>query len=314
LRHALSNKARIAFRLPHNAWWFQPAISGVADQATIGSWEPTPAFGQEDGDKESRGAADRLVLTFSALMQLEALRGGIRAGTTPASSHILLGHRGTRGVSGHQYTIVVDEESHIWLHDRHSSYGTTVEYDDPNVGERRVKERWLLAFGPDSRDRYGRIIISAGSLEIGIEFPNHENKSPQYCEYLRALVDKTKEDEIPDIQGFGLVSPAATEPPSENQTASDRLLYFRAREIRSGAFRRVFQLIRLRAAKIFAAKVVTPPTTSSKKRRRGEDEPAWLAGIRREYTIVKDSPHVRLLFVFLPFSALFSLLGTFEAF
>lgn len=73
------NKASSAFKLAHNARWFRPAVGGVAEQATIGSREPTPAVAsQQEGENDGgNGAVDRLVLTFSGLMQLENLGVGI---------------------------------------------------------------------------------------------------------------------------------------------------------------------------------------------------------------------------------------------
>jgi hypothetical protein len=135
----------------------------------------------------------------------------------------------------------------------------------------------------------------------GIEFPNHQGKEAQYIENLRALIKKARKDEVPGVQGLGLVSPAATEPPSEAQTTSERLVYFNECEIGSGTFGRVFRLIRARDGKYFAGKVFTPPGTS-KKRRHGETDPAWLTGIRREYNLAKENPHVRFYpLFFLPF-------------
>lgn len=63
------------------------------------------------------------------------------------------------------------------------------------------------------------------------------------------------------VPGFHLQldSQAATEPPSEAHTASERLVYYKEREIGSGAFSRVFRLIRARDGKFFAAKIFIPP-------------------------------------------------------
>ncbi len=192
------NKASSAFKLAPNARWFRPAAGGVAETALIGSREPTPAIAPH-GDE---GSADRLVLTFSELMQLDGLGKGIRAGTNTASSHILLGHRGTRGVSSHQYSIFVDGQMRIWLHDYHSKHGTAVGHGQQNAHERRVNETWLLAFEPDIRTYLGELTIDSGGLVIGIEFPNHRGGNAQYLEKLRALVDRTKEDEVPGLQGL----------------------------------------------------------------------------------------------------------------
>lgn len=190
-----------AFKLAHNARWFQPAVGGVEEQPTISSREPTPPV-DDDDEKD----ADRLVLTFSGLMQLGGLGEGIRAGTDRTLSHILLGRRGTPGVSSHQYSIVIDDELRIWLRDRYSSYGTSVAYSGQDLGNKRVNESWLLASKPSKPNRFGRVAIGSGDLAIEIEFPNHGGQDPQYLANLRALVDKEKEDEGLGMHRLSLAS------------------------------------------------------------------------------------------------------------
>lgn len=119
-------------------------------------------------DEGSGDAVDRLVLTFSQLMQLEGLEDGIQAGTSTATSHILLGHRGIPGISGRQYSIVIDEEMRNWLQDRYSMYGTSVAYNEQNAKEMLLNDTWLLAYGPGRRDRFGRITIHSSGLIISI--------------------------------------------------------------------------------------------------------------------------------------------------
>ncbi|KAI0407327.1 hypothetical protein F4802DRAFT_555044 [Xylaria palmicola] len=287
-----NNRASSAFKLAHNAKWFQPAVGGVAESATISSREPTPAFAAEADEVQDRNnGVDRLVLLFSELIQLDGLRDGIQAGTNTATSHILLGHRGTRGISARHYNITVDDEMRIWLHDHYSKHGTAVEYDDQNGNEIRLNETWLLAYGPGTRNRLGRIKINSSGLRIEIEFPNHEGRDARYLENLRALLKKIKDDEDPGIKGLGLYSQPATEPPSKVQTACKRPLYFKEREIGSGAQSRVFRLIKARDGSFFAGKVFRPPLNNSHKRRRGDVDPIWLANIRREFNIIKDKSH-----------------------
>ncbi len=286
--HDTKDKATRAFKLAHNARWFRPAADGLAEQAIIGSREPTPAVAPDEDEH-------RLVLTFPDLLQLEGLGKGIQAGTNTASSHILLGHRGTRGVSGHQYSLVVDGNMRIWLQDLHSTHGTVVAYDEQNANERRVNEMWLLAYRPGTPSPFHRITIDSGGLIVKIEFPNHAGQNARYLENLRALVDKAEEDEVPDVQALALNNQAATEPPSEARTGLGGLLYYKERQIGSGAFGRVLRVIRVRDGKVFAAKMIAPPATNSQKRRHDQVEPTWLANIRREYSIVEANPHVGLL-------------------
>lgn len=284
------NRAISAFKLAHNARWFRPAVGGITEKATIGSREPTPGM---DADVE-----DRLVLTFSELMQLEGFGDGIQMGTSTATSHILLGHRGTSSISARQYNIVVDDEMYIRLHDRYSTHGTAVAYDGKHGNEIRQNETWTLAYEPGSGNSLGRIAIHSGKLIVGIEFPNHGRRETQYLENLRALVKKMKKDEGLGINRLDLHSQTATKQPSEAQTVSRRPIYRTDREIGGGVFARVFRLIRVRDGKFFAGKVFMPPATNSQKRHRGEVDTAWLASIRREYHIAEDNPHVRFLLPF----------------
>ncbi|KAI0426212.1 kinase-like protein [Xylaria sp. FL1042] len=231
-------------------------------------------------------------------MQLEGFGEGVQLGTNTVTSHILLGHRGTRGISARHYSIIVDKNLWIWLHDRYSTHGTTVAHNGQNAKERRRNETWLLAYGPGADHCFNHISIDSGGLVIRIEFPNHKGRDAQYLENLRALAKKTKEDEDLSVNGLGLCSQATTKPPSEAQTAHDRLIYVKDGVIGSGAYGWVVRVIRARDGKILAGKIVKSPMINSQKRRRGHDDPSWLAGIRREYTLMKDNPHPNIVPVF----------------
>ena len=140
------NMANSALRLAHNSQWFHKAEGGVAEEPTINSREATPAVGDdaqsekfnENRNKNSRpGAVDRLVVTFDGL--LEKLHNGVQLGTNPNLSHILLGHRGTKGISARQCNIAVDDNLWIWLHDYYSTHVTAVGHDHQNETEVRRK-------------------------------------------------------------------------------------------------------------------------------------------------------------------------------
>lgn len=95
------NKASSAFKLEHNSTWFCKAAGGVAVEPTISSRETTPAD-DEAGAVDEAGTVDRLVVPFDKLLALDNIHNGLQLGTNPTSCHILLGHRGTRGISGKQ--------------------------------------------------------------------------------------------------------------------------------------------------------------------------------------------------------------------
>lgn len=43
-----------------------------------------------------------VVVLFDELLTFDNLQNGLQLGTNPISSHVLLGHRGTKGISGKQ--------------------------------------------------------------------------------------------------------------------------------------------------------------------------------------------------------------------
>ena len=281
------NKARSAFKLPQNERWFHEATGGIAEEPTIDSREPTPAPEASSRDQDL-GATDRLIVTFDELLkELENFPNGIQFGTNPVVCHVLLGHRGTGGISGRQYNITVDDNLCIWLHDYHSTHGTAVAHNGQNETEVR-KDTWLLAFEPGSRKRLKNITIHSGGLVVKLEFPNHGEADTQYVANLRAFVKKCKGAVLP-VGALGLDSEPTTATPSQAQTPGERPVYYNDGKIGEGEFGVVRRFIKLRDGKYFAAKsfLRTP-----NKRRHDQDNPEWLAMIRREFTIMRDNPHV----------------------
>lgn len=103
--HDQKNKASSVLELEHNSRWFYKATGGVALEPTMDSRETTPAEdSQPDDEKEEDMASNvnRLVVSFSKLLALDNFENGLQLGTNPVLSHILLGHRGTKGISGRQ--------------------------------------------------------------------------------------------------------------------------------------------------------------------------------------------------------------------
>jgi serine/threonine protein kinase len=66
-------------------------------------------------------------------------------------------------------------------------------------------------------------------------------------------------------------------------------VYYNDKSIGKGTFGEVHRAIRARDGKYFAAKTFIPPAN---KRKLDEVDPAWLTGIRREFAIMRDNPHV----------------------
>ena len=287
------NKARSAFKLPQNEKWFHKATGGVAEEPIIDSREPTPAPDASSGDQDA-GASDRLIVTFDELLrELESCQNGVQFGTHLGVCHILLGHRGTPGVSAKQYNITVGDNLWIWLHDYYSLHGTAVAHNSQNETEVRKKDTWLLAYGPGSRKQLWNITIHSGGLIIKIEFPNHGTTDPQYVENLQAFFKKCKEA-VPPVGMLGLDSEPTTATPSQAQTPGERPVYYNDGRIGKGAFGEVHKFIKLRNGEYFAAKSFFRPAN---KRKHDTDDPKWLAKIRREFTIMRDNPHVSVLWL-----------------
>ena len=300
------NMASSAFRLSHNSQWFRKAEGGVAEEPTIDSRETTPAPGAPGEDaqpeevNENRnensgpGAVDRLVVTFDQLQ--ERLHDGIQLGTDPKMSHILLGHRGTKGISGRQCNVVVDYGLCVWLRDYHSTHGTAVGHDSQNETEVRRRDTWILAYGPGpgAANRFGLTTIHTSTLAVEVEFPNHAAAQPEYVKNLQAFADRCAaaaeaRAEVPAVEGLGLDSEPATQAATEAPTPGERLIYYKGRRIGKGQFGEVHLVFRARDGLVFAAKTFKPLPN---KRKHEEELPAWLTKIRREFTLMRDNPHV----------------------
>ena len=301
------NMASSAFRLSHNSRWFRKAEGGVAEEPTIDSREATPAAGASGNDahleevKEGNriensgpGAVDRLVVTFEQLQ--ERLHDGIQLGTDPKVCHILLGHRGTKGISGRQCNVVVDDRLCVWLRDYRSTHGTAVGHDSQNETEVRRRDTWILAYGPGpgAAIRFGLTTIHAGTLAVEIEFPNHAAAHPEYVKNLQTFADRCAAAaeataRVPAVEGLGLDSEPATQAATEAPTAGERLIYYQGRRIGKGQFGEVHLVFRARDGLVFAVKTFKPLPN---KRKHEEELPAWLTKIRREFTLMRDNPHV----------------------
>ena len=194
----------------------------------------------------------------------------------------------------------MDEALHIWLHDYESTHGTAVGQNGKNQAEIRRKETWILGYAPGTPDEFEEMTIHCSSLGVRIEFPNHASAPPRYVENLRAFVKNCQEAAErskvvpPGVEALGLDNEPATQAPSEAPTPRDRLIYYQVNMIGEGEFGRVYKVIKARDGKVFAAKIFnTPP--SRNKRRRDEPDSSWLIRIRREFTLMRDNPHVCML-------------------
>lgn len=224
------------------------------------------------------------------------LQNGIQLGTDLKVCHILLGHRGTKGIGGRQCNVVVDDGLCVWLRDYHSTHGTAVGHDSQNETEVRRRDAWILAYrpGPGAANRFGLTTIHAGTLAVEVEFPNHAAAHPEYVKSLQAFADRCAAGaeasaEVPAVEALGLDSGSVTRAATGAPTPGERLIYYKGRKIGKGQFGEVHLVFRARDGLVFAAKTFKP---LPKKRKREEELPAWLTKIRRGFTLMRDNPHI----------------------
>src|SRR4051794_13855818 len=97
--------AENAFRLAHNSDRYLPPARGIAQGPTISSRDPTPApQSQADCDNNSTHC---IQLTFSK--EPKDPTRGFSFGTNP-NCDVLLGYRGTEGISGLHFCITFNEK------------------------------------------------------------------------------------------------------------------------------------------------------------------------------------------------------------
>ncbi|KAK5713945.1 hypothetical protein LTR15_010851 [Elasticomyces elasticus] len=283
-----------ALRLEHNSRWFVKATKSIVLLPMLNSRETTPA---DDTPLCDEVLPDRLIVTFSELCALNGLEKGLQLSTSLNLSHILLGHRGTKGISGRQCNITVDDAHRIWLHDYDSEFGTAVEHNDQNGHEVRKKETWLLRFPCGAQDRFSFTTIRFRHFAIRIDFPNHDEQNPRYVQKLQEFVDKIKsaaQTSTVDSSVLSLSTAPSTQAPSEAVTPHERFIYYGVAEVGKGTFGRVTKTIRARDGKAFACKTFLPPPNPN-KRQWDEPDPTWLMNIRREFVILRDNPHPNVI-------------------
>lgn len=181
-----------------------------------------------------------------------------------------------------------------------SAHGTAVGQNGQNQTQVRRKETWILAYTPSIADEFEVRTIHCGSLAIKIEFSNHSDAFARYVENLRAFVKKCQKDaeksavESPGVEALDLESEPATQASIEASTLRERLIYYEVNKIGEGTFDRVYKVIKARDGKVFVVKTFNS-SPNKNKRRRDDPDPEWLIKIRREFTLMRDNPHVSVL-------------------
>ncbi|KAK0303701.1 hypothetical protein LTR82_017449 [Friedmanniomyces endolithicus] len=270
---ARPENARMIFGLQHNAYWPQTSATDIATKPTIGSRESTPAVVLENH-------SGYLALTFSDLFalvkdgKLPSLNDGIRFGTDPNHCHVLLGYRGTPGISGQHYTISVNQ-------------------DLSNGGQLRRNERWILANPVGHPGPYSRIVIQAGRVYLSVDLHNHASADSKYRENLQRLYAECqkaahdRDESTTSFDGLDLNSYPSTAAASGAITPDTRPLYYSTAVLGKVEFGEVSLVVQARTGKYFAGKTFF---NHNKKRHAGERDEAWRRNIRREYDIASQNP------------------------
>ena len=294
-----SNLAREAFGLPENVHCYRKTTEGIAPEPIIDSREPTPA--PQPPPESNYESGDRLLLRLDDAPKDP--KTGWQFGTNPRVCDVLLGHRGTTGISSRQFCIAITDQLRVELHDE-SRYGTIVSHDGQAMNVVLKDDKRLLSFEPGAHEQWEEIIVYVPDdegLAFKIELPNHREGGREYWKNLRAFVEECR-TALPGVSGLGLDSNPPTAPISRQPRTPRRLpVYYDGGEIGRGEFGLVRKLIDLHGGKIYAVKEFNPkvPTRPSGKKRK-LDEIGWLEGIRNEVDNMNKSPHVSVSLLLAP--------------
>ena len=166
-----SNLASDAFELSENAHCYRKAAEGIAKELMIDSRESTPAPRPLPVVNHEAGYCVLLRLDDP----LKDPQIGWQFGTNPRISDVLLGHRGTFGISSRQFYITITDQFRVELHDE-SRYGTIISHDSQAKDVALKDDKRLLSFQPGAHEQFKEIIVYVPDhegLAFRIEFPNH---------------------------------------------------------------------------------------------------------------------------------------------
>ncbi|KAL8648858.1 MAG: hypothetical protein Q9210_004744 [Variospora velana] len=289
-----SNLAREAFGLSENVHYYRKTTEGIAQEPIISSREPTPA--RQPFPNANYESGNGILLRLDD--PLKDPKAGWQFGTNPRVSDVLLGHRGTGGISGRQFYITVTEHFHVELHDE-SRYGTVISHNGQAKDVVLKNDKRLLSFEPGAGEQWDEIKVFVPDdegLAFQINFPNHRKGGREYWKNLRAFNEECKTG-LPAVSGLGLDSNPPTAPISRQSRTPRRLtVYYDSGEIGRGEFGLVRKLIDLRGGKIYAVKEFNPKaSTRPSGKKRKLDEVGWLEGIRNEVDNMENHPHPNIM-------------------
>ena len=286
-----SGRAAAAFKLPENRKYHRKARPDIAEEPTIGSRESTPA---PERDAEANAElGDRLILRFDD--KLKDITRGWQFGTDPKSCDILLGHRGTPGISAKHLSITVTRMKKVELYNE-SKFGTVVSYNGQSTISAFEGDKRMLSLNLEKYRDWATVKVFVpyeNKLTFTISFPRRKESQLQYLQNLRTFVQK-REKAYPMISQLGLSDGSPTTPGNRKlQSLPRESIIYRGKELGRGTFSRVYQCIDVTDGEMYAVKLFT-----TKFQRTGNtalrhfDEQKWLERIQREVTIMKNNPHV----------------------
>ena len=143
--------AKQAFNLSENIHYYRKASQRIVEKPTISSRESTPA------SIPASHQPDNCILLYFDKLPKDP-KTGWQFGTNPRTSDVLLGHRGSLGVSGCHFHITVTEQLRMELHDI-SKHGMIVTYNGQAIDVVVNRDKRLLFFEPETETPWGEIII-----------------------------------------------------------------------------------------------------------------------------------------------------------
>ncbi|KAL8748764.1 MAG: hypothetical protein Q9184_007102 [Pyrenodesmia sp. 2 TL-2023] len=291
------NLAGSAFSLPQNADRYRKPTASLMTGPTISSREPTP-------DQEDSSSFDSLTSKYAQVPQI-VLRfdngpkdplAGWAFGTNEAASDVLLGFRGTRRISGKQFTISISDERHIVLRDT-SSYGTAVGYDDKAKDQSRTNYSWTLALAPGVSQHWEEVRVyvpDKTGFAFIIHFPNHRAGEDRYLDNLDNYLAE-RHLAVPTVCAISLDSAATTAPPTNVSTPKKQnAVYFSCGQIGEGSCGEVHKVTDTRTGQLYAAKYAGKLSNKNPRKRKVNHD-GRMEAIRNEVAIMKKLSHENVM-------------------
>ncbi|KAI9772280.1 MAG: hypothetical protein M1840_001029 [Geoglossum simile] len=264
--------AERAFRLPHNSDRYLKPAGEIAEPAVISSREPTP--------------------TVRRCKRPMNIQQGYSFGTS-SRVDLSLGRRGTRGISTRHFCISFNEQGRVILKDS-STWGTTVSYGGKARDEVRHNFTWILSLG-HNRKVYKDIIVRVNRLRFKVELASHETCGAEYLGNVNKFLEEIRAT-LPPFDMLGIYSQKTTAPPSQSLSPKQRPIYILERELGTGAFGRVDEVVDVSTGSTYARKTFFRPYLRGKNQKeRTLQQEGWQERVAREIRILRSYPHEHIV-------------------